>query len=286
MIRFAFVFIFVCSIVTADDPLIDGDGNTYPVVRVGEQLWMAENLRTTSMIDGTPITENEFGSNWNEANFTVPKYQWAATSDLAGNYEMELPFDFYGAVYNEAAVLSGQLVPAGWRLPSIEDINQLRDAIANDGHVGNEGTALKAVEHWFDGTPGTDIYGFNALPAGYVASTGGATGAPIVCHWATSEADTPQTPGAARTVFCLTAFDTGLPTFQNSILLGAGIRFVKDVADILIGDVNCDGAINLLDVDPFVDSISNGDFNPAADINQDGKVDLLDVGPFVALLAG
>ena len=53
-----------------------------------------------------------------------------------------------------------------------------------------------------------------------------------------------------------------------------------------LGDINCDGAVNLLDVTPFIDAIASGDFNFAADINQDGAVDLLDVGLFVELLAG
>lgn len=57
--------------------------------------------------------------------------------------------------------------------------------------------------------------------------------------------------------------------------------------EILLGDVNCDGEINLLDVGPFVDAISNpDDNNPKADVNQDGAVDLLDIAGFVALLTG
>ena len=54
----------------------------------------------------------------------------------------------------------------------------------------------------------------------------------------------------------------------------------------LLGDVNCDGAVDLLDVGPFVDLLTAGDFSAKADINGDGAVDLLDVGPFVDLLAG
>ena len=54
----------------------------------------------------------------------------------------------------------------------------------------------------------------------------------------------------------------------------------------IIGDVNCDGVVNLLDVAPFVDAITNGSDSFKADINGDGSVDLLDVTPFVALLAG
>ena len=57
-------------------------------------------------------------------------------------------------------------------------------------------------------------------------------------------------------------------------------------AGVLVGDVNCDGAINLLDVGPFVDTIVNGEFDPKADINGDTSVDLLDVAPFVDLILG
>ena len=54
----------------------------------------------------------------------------------------------------------------------------------------------------------------------------------------------------------------------------------------VLGDVNCDGLVNLLDVDPFIDLISTGEFNPKADINGDDNVNLLDVDPFIELLAG
>ena len=56
--------------------------------------------------------------------------------------------------------------------------------------------------------------------------------------------------------------------------------------DVLLGDVNCDGEINLLDVGPFVDLITAGEFDVKADINEDGAVDLLDVQPFIMLLTG
>ena len=52
----------------------------------------------------------------------------------------------------------------------------------------------------------------------------------------------------------------------------------------LLGDINCDGVVDLLDVAPFVDLITNGGFSTKADINLDGVVDLLDVAPFINLL--
>ena len=65
-----------------------------------------------------------------------------------------------------------------------------------------------------------------------------------------------------------------------------GVDNVKLTVTALLGDVNCDGDVNLLDVAPFVESITSGSFNPKADISQDGVVDLLDVSPFVELLTG
>ncbi len=55
---------------------------------------------------------------------------------------------------------------------------------------------------------------------------------------------------------------------------------------VLVGDINGDNVVNLLDVAPFVDLIIWGAFDVAGDINQDGAVDLLDVDPFVTLLIG
>lgn len=61
---------------------------------------------------------------------------------------------------------------------------------------------------------------------------------------------------------------------------------VESGGDVLLGDVNLDGEVNLLDVGPFVDLISLNTFQDEADINLDGAVNLLDVGPFVDLLSG
>ena len=52
------------------------------------------------------------------------------------------------------------------------------------------------------------------------------------------------------------------------------------------GDVNQDGVINLLDIGPFVELLSNGEFQVEADTNFDGAVNLLDIGLFTSLLNG
>ena len=72
---------------------------------------------------------------------------------------------------------------------------------------------------------------------------------------------------------------------------GNGVAPVVDIGAIefsilLLGDVNLDGAVNLLDVGPFVERLSQGVFQAEADCNQDGQINLLDVGPFIELLSG
>ena len=55
--------------------------------------------------------------------------------------------------------------------------------------------------------------------------------------------------------------------------------------EVLLGDANQDGVVNLLDVAPFVELVSAGQFLAEADLNQDGIVNLLDVQPFVEVLS-
>ena len=61
---------------------------------------------------------------------------------------------------------------------------------------------------------------------------------------------------------------------------------ISVVTDVILGDVNQDGLVNLLDIQPFVGLLSNGGFLAEADTNQDGLVNLLDIEGFVDLLSG
>ena len=73
-------------------------------------------------------------------------------------------------------------------------------------------------------------------------------------------------------------FSSGQGLFQpNDLLL---------MPSVLLGDINLDGAVDLLDVAPFVDLLATGGFQAEADINGDGEVNLLDVNGFVKLLGG
>lgn len=58
------------------------------------------------------------------------------------------------------------------------------------------------------------------------------------------------------------------------------------LVDPILGDVNLDGVVNLLDVEPFVDVLAHAPFQAEADINRDNVVDVLDVQGMVNILAG
>ena len=64
------------------------------------------------------------------------------------------------------------------------------------------------------------------------------------------------------------------------------IDFVRLLALLPLGDVNLDGELNGLDVEPFVDVLLGGLYQHAADMNGDGHVNGLDVDPFVAAVLG
>ena len=66
----------------------------------------------------------------------------------------------------------------------------------------------------------------------------------------------------------------------NAVVLGVS------GSTLLLGDVNLDGEVNGLDVDPFVDVLLNGPYQAEADMNEDQVVNGLDVDPFVAAVVG
>ena len=139
------------------DPVTDIDGNSYETVWIGGQNWMAENLKTTTYNNGTPITLEENATNW--SNLTTGAYCWY-DNDQAQYAET------YGALYNWYAVETGKLCPDGWHVPTDAEWTALEDYIASDGHSGTEGDALKATWGWNNDGNGTDNYGFTALPGG------------------------------------------------------------------------------------------------------------------------
>ena len=67
---------------------------------------------------------------------------------------------------------------------------------------------------------------------------------------------------------------------------GPSLTEIEVYGDSIPGDVNRDGMVNLLDVDPFISAVASGQYDAAADTNHDCSVDLLDVASFIQILGG
>ncbi|MFW6327206.1 MAG: FISUMP domain-containing protein [Bacteroidota bacterium] len=135
------------------DPITDIDGNTYNTVYIGGQLWMAENLKTTTSSNGVPIVSIPDSTQWSSANYRA--YCWYDNDQT--NYG-----NVYGALYNWHTVKIDSLCPIGWHVPSLEEWNKLLNYIGEAGKLKEAGT-----EHWRSPNIGaTDEFGFTALPGG------------------------------------------------------------------------------------------------------------------------
>lgn len=143
--------------VRSEEQITDIDGNTYSVTTIGNQTWMAENLKTTRFNDGTPIALVEKYDDW--AELILPAYCWYNNDTLNRK-------DF-GALYNYYAVESGNLCPEGWHVPSDEEwkelVTTLGGALIAGGALKEEGT-----NHWK--APNSNAMNnskFAARPGGY-----------------------------------------------------------------------------------------------------------------------
>jgi uncharacterized protein (TIGR02145 family) len=153
----------------------DADGNSYNVVTIGTQTWMAENLKTTQYNDGTTIpnvTDNTWG------NLTTPGYCWY--NNDATTYKNK-----YGALYNWYTVNTGKLAPKGWHVPMDAEWTNLENYLTANGYNYDGSTSgdyyaksLAATTDWAidtytdAGAIGNDLSknnrtGFSALPGGY-----------------------------------------------------------------------------------------------------------------------
>jgi hypothetical protein len=111
MKRFLFGFLILLSISSQGQTgkVEDIDGNIYKTIKVGAQIWMADNLRTTRFNDGSVIPVVIGSSEW--STLMQPACCWYNNDEKTNK-------TLYGALYNWYAVQSGKLCPAGWHVPS------------------------------------------------------------------------------------------------------------------------------------------------------------------------
>jgi len=133
----------------------DGDNNHYSTVKIDTQLWMAENLKTTKLNDGTEIPNVTNDAEW--LALTTPGYCWY--NNDAPTYKVT-----YGGLYNWHTVNTGKLCPTGWHVISEGEYWTLSNHLgSNSGGKSKE----TGYTHWISPNTGaTNESGFTGLPGG------------------------------------------------------------------------------------------------------------------------
>lgn len=177
------------------------DGQTYRTVKIGSQIWMAENL-----------------------NYEAES-SWCYGDDPANCTK-------YGRLYTWAAAMS--ICPKGWHLPTKAEwealIVAVDDSIAEYENENMAGTWLKSASGWkWDEKAdksgnGTDTYSFSALPAGHRNHSGNYYDeSEDVGFWSSTEGDS----GYAIRMYLFYSGDTA-SLFDENKLDGFSVRCLKD----------------------------------------------------------
>ena len=152
----------------------DVEGNIYTTVKIGNQIWMGENLRTKKYNDGTNIPLVTEMLAWHDLSTGAFSYYENDTANLLE----------YGGLYNWYAIETNKLCPIGWHVPTIEEWRVLEDFLTLNGYDGN---ALKDVSGWSDtgavSGNGTDDFGFKGVPGGHRWNYGNYKYSGSFSHW-------------------------------------------------------------------------------------------------------
>lgn len=157
------------SFITWDGKITDYDGNVYEGVQIGNQGWMAENLKSTHYSDGTRINSfcPEINYYWYESYY--PLEEDISKEEYIDKYGLIYPWWAANNVYpnscngwkdKKVAVNSNDVCPTGWHIPNNEEWQELINFVEGDAKH------LKSEDLWLE-TNGSNTYGFNARPAGH-----------------------------------------------------------------------------------------------------------------------
>jgi uncharacterized protein (TIGR02145 family) len=206
----------------------DIEGSVYITVKIGDQWWMAENLRVATYNDGTPLDfiPVTFGADTAWANADSGAYCF-------------INADIFGYLYNDKVLKSGKnIAPAGWHVPTDEDWQKLERTIGmksseiiRTGWRGEEeANALTSkynlgwpANNSETGLFGNDVYGFNAKPSSIRGYDGRTNIQSNSAWWWTSTSDS--------TKYYYRSIDTYHREIFRQLMLescGLSIRCVKD----------------------------------------------------------
>ena len=131
------------------------DGETYRTVKIGNQIWMVDNLRFK--------TEESYAPGNDETNIAKygRLYTWTAALGIPADFSEQSPAKDLEMYHNIRQDNYQGIAPDGWHIPSYKEWEQLLENLPKNSN----GKELRSECFW--GNPGEDSFGFFALPAGY-----------------------------------------------------------------------------------------------------------------------
>lgn len=201
--------------------MTDQEGNQYKTIKIGNQIWMAENLNTGIYRNGDLIIHAINDNEWYQSIDTIGKWCY---------YNNEGPDGYacpFGKLYNWLTVSdSRKLCPAGWHVPSNKEWNTLVGYL-DPQEKGIAGVRMGSIsyDYWIHPLTNTNESGFSGIPGGNRDLLGVFNGAGRSGSW-WSSTDVAQSSSAfARTL----NFGYGV-LFSEEIpkQYGINIRCVKD----------------------------------------------------------
>jgi uncharacterized protein (TIGR02145 family) len=192
------------------------DGQQYKTVKIGNQVWFAENLKATKFNDGTDIPLVKDSTTW--AGLKTPGYCWYKNDE--GSFKW-----VYGALYNWYSVNTGKLCPIGWHVPLSDEWHTLETLL---GGKDNNGGKLKetGTTHWVSPNAGaTNEYGFTALPGGCRDGSGWFVNVGIISYWWIPMGANSISPAGHYEIHYSDSSIWGIIGYDNS---GFSVRCLKD----------------------------------------------------------
>lgn len=168
------------NVIPQNDSIVyDIDGNLYHTIKIGNQIWMKENLKVTRYRNGDTIF------NVGDNNLWV-KLKTGALCNYDNNENYK---EIYGLLYNWYALGDTRnIAPEGWHVPSNEEITALADYLGGYQIAGSKMKEADTI-HWQSPNTGADnSSGYSALPGGTRYGTDGSFGgiASYALFWTTS----------------------------------------------------------------------------------------------------
>jgi uncharacterized protein (TIGR02145 family) len=152
-------------------------GEEFKTVKIGNQIWMAENLNVDYYRNGDPIPEVKDDNQWSKLNSGAWCYY---DNDIANG-------KVYGKLYNWYTLKDARgLCPIGWHVPGDEEWTTLENYLGGKEVAGGK---LKSEKVWRSPNIGANnLSGFNGLPGGYRLYLGKCNDVGnIGYHWSSSE---------------------------------------------------------------------------------------------------